>query len=99
MPFIDQGSGSGSRSETFRLLHAKNIVRPQLKFREKVDNSNTPFVPKIFIKPNAVKPLPSCKKLFTLILFPILCFHKLINIYNTCALLLPNRRFYQQTNP
>ena len=70
MPFIDQGSGSGSRSETFRLLHAKNIARPQLKFRGKVDNSNTPFVPKIFIKPNAVKPLPSCKKLFTLILFP-----------------------------
>ncbi|NWR72683.1 EXOSX protein, partial [Centropus unirufus] len=46
------------RSETFRLLHAKNISRPQLKFREKIDNSNTPFVPKIFIKPNALKPLP-----------------------------------------
>ncbi|XP_020829640.1 exosome complex component 10 isoform X2 [Phascolarctos cinereus] len=45
------------QSETFRLLHAKNIIRPQLKFREKVDNSNTPFVPKIFIKPNAQKPL------------------------------------------
>ncbi|XP_066546563.1 exosome complex component 10 [Amia ocellicauda] len=48
----------GSSSEMFRLLHAKNIQRPQLKFREKVDNSNTPFVPKIFIKPNASKPLP-----------------------------------------
>ncbi|XP_012578007.1 PREDICTED: exosome component 10 [Condylura cristata] len=47
-----------TRSETFRLLHAKNIIRPQLKFREKVDNSNTPFLPKIFIKPNAQKPLP-----------------------------------------
>uniref|UniRef100_M3YYC0 Exosome complex component 10 n=2 Tax=Mustela putorius furo TaxID=9669 RepID=M3YYC0_MUSPF len=47
-----------TKSETFRLLHAKNIVRPQLKFREKVDNSNTPFLPKIFIKPNAQKPLP-----------------------------------------
>ncbi|XP_055000214.1 exosome component 10-like [Sorex araneus] len=35
-----------------------NIIRPQLKFREKIDNSNTPFVPKIFIKPNAQKPLP-----------------------------------------
>ncbi|NXP10047.1 EXOSX protein, partial [Thinocorus orbignyianus] len=44
--------------ETFRLLHAKNISRPQLKFREKIDNSNTPFVPKLFIKPNALKPLP-----------------------------------------
>lgn len=49
------------RSETFRLLQAKNITRPQLKFKEKVDNSNVPFVPKIFIKPNATKPLPSCK--------------------------------------
>lgn len=54
-----KGSGSGSRSETFRLLHAKNVTRPQLKFKEKVDNSNTPFIPKIFIKPNAIKPLPS----------------------------------------
>ncbi|XP_031142683.1 exosome component 10 [Sander lucioperca] len=53
------GSSSGSRSETFRLLQAKNIARPQMKFKEKVDNSNTPFIPKIFIKPNAVKPLPS----------------------------------------
>uniref|UniRef100_A0A9J7ZSG7 Exosome complex component 10 n=1 Tax=Cyprinus carpio carpio TaxID=630221 RepID=A0A9J7ZSG7_CYPCA len=49
------------RDETFHLLHAKNIQRPQLKFKEKVDNSNTPFVSKIFIKPNAVKPLPSCE--------------------------------------
>ncbi|XP_069638576.1 exosome complex component 10 isoform X2 [Haliaeetus albicilla] len=47
-----------TQSETFRLLHAKNISRPQLKFREKIDNSNTPFVPKLFIKPNALKPLP-----------------------------------------
>ncbi|RVE70391.1 hypothetical protein OJAV_G00064140 [Oryzias javanicus] len=54
-----KGSGSSSHSEKYRLLHAKNIARPQLKFKEKIDNSNTPFVPKIFIKPNAVKPLPS----------------------------------------
>ncbi|XP_067226929.1 exosome component 10 isoform X1 [Chanodichthys erythropterus] len=51
--------GGDRSTETFRLLHAKNIQRPQLKFRDKVDNSNTPFVSKIFIKPNAVKPLPS----------------------------------------
>lgn len=63
--FIDQGSGSGSRSGMFRLLHAKNVARPQLKFKEKVDNSNTPFIPKIFIKPNAIKPLPPCKKYFS----------------------------------
>ncbi|CAJ1085435.1 exosome component 10 [Xyrichtys novacula] len=54
-----KGPGSGSRSEMFRLLHAKNVARPQLKFKEKIDNSNTPFTPKIFIKPNAVKPLAS----------------------------------------
>uniref|UniRef100_A0A8C9VMN8 Exosome complex component 10 n=1 Tax=Scleropages formosus TaxID=113540 RepID=A0A8C9VMN8_SCLFO len=47
--------------ETIRLLQAKNIQRPQLKFKEKVDNSNTPFVLKIFIKPNAIKPLSSCR--------------------------------------
>ncbi|NWW48453.1 EXOSX protein, partial [Pedionomus torquatus] len=47
-----------AHSETFRLLHAKNISRPQLKFQEKIDNSNTPFVPKLFVKPNALKPLP-----------------------------------------
>lgn len=63
--FTDQGSGSGSRSGMFRLLHAKNVARPQLKFKEKVDNSNTPFIPKIFIKPNAIKPLPPCKKYFS----------------------------------
>uniref|UniRef100_A0A8C1KYI1 Exosome complex component 10 n=1 Tax=Cyprinus carpio TaxID=7962 RepID=A0A8C1KYI1_CYPCA len=51
--------GGERREETFHLLHAKNIQRPQLKFKDKVDNSNTPFVSKIFIKPNAVKPLPS----------------------------------------
>ncbi|XP_013876478.1 exosome complex component 10 [Austrofundulus limnaeus] len=54
-----KGSSSGSRAETFRLLHAKNVTRPQLKFKEKIDNSNTPFIPKIFIKPNSLKPLPS----------------------------------------
>ncbi|KAG8568467.1 hypothetical protein GDO81_014012 [Engystomops pustulosus] len=54
-----KGSGTSKKgkAETYRLLHAKNIVRPQLKFREKIDNSNTPFVPKIFVKPNAQKPL------------------------------------------
>ncbi|KAJ3587152.1 hypothetical protein NHX12_013542 [Muraenolepis orangiensis] len=52
--------GSDSRgTETIRLLQAKNISRPQMKFKDTVDNSNIPFVPKIFIKPNATKPLPS----------------------------------------
>ncbi|XP_017322612.1 exosome component 10 [Ictalurus punctatus] len=49
--------GGDSNAETFRLLQAKNIQRPQLKFKEKVDNSNTPFISRIFIKPNALQPL------------------------------------------
>ncbi|KAF4070622.1 hypothetical protein AMELA_G00287390 [Ameiurus melas] len=49
--------GGDSNAETFRLLHAKNIQRPQLRFKEKVDNSNTPFISRIFIKPNALQPL------------------------------------------
>ncbi|XP_032087896.1 exosome component 10 [Thamnophis elegans] len=54
----NRDTSTRSNLETFRLLHAKNIVRPQLKFREKVDNSNTPFVAKLFVKPNALRPLP-----------------------------------------
>ncbi|ETE69343.1 Exosome component 10, partial [Ophiophagus hannah] len=56
---LDEAAGVNKNQQpTFRLLHAKNIVRPQLKFREKVDNSNTPFVAKLFVKPNALRPLP-----------------------------------------
>ncbi|XP_028849800.1 exosome complex component 10 [Denticeps clupeoides] len=54
-----KGDGSAYKSETFRLLHARNIQRPQLQFKDKVDNSNTPFISKIFVKPNAQMPLPS----------------------------------------
>ncbi|KFH63970.1 hypothetical protein MVEG_09795 [Podila verticillata NRRL 6337] len=37
----------------YKLLHAQHIVRPQLRFADPVDNSNTPFVRKIAVKPNA----------------------------------------------
>ena len=33
-------------------------MRPQLKFKDKIDNSSAPFVPKLITKPNALKPLP-----------------------------------------
>lgn len=46
------------KQQTFRLFHAHNIVRPQTKFKDKIDNSNVPFVPRISEKPNAIKPLP-----------------------------------------
>jgi exosome complex exonuclease RRP6 len=31
--------------------------KPQLYFRDNVDNTNLPFIPKIRVKPNAIKPL------------------------------------------
>ena len=40
---------------------AKNIQRPQLKFKDSIDNSNTPFIPIIKSKPNALKPLQTSK--------------------------------------
>lgn len=46
-----------SRAAKFHLLAAKNVTRPQLTFREKVDNSNTPFVPILRDKPHSLKPL------------------------------------------
>lgn len=39
------------------VVHAQNILRPQLKFDDKIDNSNRPFVRKITHKPNALRPL------------------------------------------
>lgn len=49
-----------SKKIDVKLVHAQNITRPQLKFVEKVDNSATPFVPKITKKPNAIVLLPDC---------------------------------------
>lgn len=52
----DEGSTKKKKSTTFRLLMAKNIQRPQLKWIDSIDNSNTPFIPKLGAKPNALKP-------------------------------------------
>jgi len=52
----DEGSAKKKKSHTFRLLMAKNIQRPQLKWIDTIDNSNTPFMPKLGVKPNALKP-------------------------------------------
>lgn len=46
-----------SKSSTFHLLTAKNILRPQLGFKDKIDNSSEPFVPIIKEKPHSLKPL------------------------------------------
>lgn len=47
----------GKIDTNFRFLMAKHIQRPQLKFKDKIDNSNTPFIPIIKRKPNALRPL------------------------------------------
>jgi exosome complex exonuclease RRP6 len=39
------------------LLTAKNIQRPQIEFKDKIDNSSSPFEPRIKEKPNSLKPL------------------------------------------
>ncbi|XP_013416312.1 exosome component 10-like [Lingula anatina] len=46
------------KATSYRLLAARFVQRPQLKFQDKVDNSpNTSFVPKIKHKPNALRSL------------------------------------------
>lgn len=53
-----QKKGATGKNETsFRFLMAKNIQRPQLKFKDRIDNSNTPFIPILKSKPNALRPL------------------------------------------
>ncbi|KAF9116697.1 exosome nuclease subunit [Mortierella sp. AM989] len=37
----------------YKLIHAQNIARPQLRFPDAVDNSSAPFIRKITYKPNA----------------------------------------------
>ncbi|XP_035205235.1 exosome component 10-like, partial [Stegodyphus dumicola] len=43
--------------QSYKLLTAKNISRPQLAFKDKIDNTNSIFVPIIKEKPNSIKPL------------------------------------------
>ncbi|KAF5298456.1 hypothetical protein FQR65_LT01235 [Abscondita terminalis] len=43
-------------SNSIRLLTAKNIIRPQTYFKDKIDNSNNPWIPRITEKPNSIKP-------------------------------------------
>ncbi|XP_071632679.1 exosome complex component 10 homolog [Temnothorax longispinosus] len=51
---LDQVSAS---SEKVRLLGGKNVQRPQLMFKDKIDNSPKPWMPRIKEKPNSLKPL------------------------------------------
>lgn len=59
--FNIQKDTRGKKDTSFRFLMAKNIQRPQLRFKDKIDNSNTPFIPIIRRKPNALRPLEISK--------------------------------------
>jgi len=45
------------RETSIKLLAAKNVLRPQMKFSKFIDNSKTPFQPRLTDKPHSMKPL------------------------------------------
>ncbi len=47
----------GNKESSLKLLVSKNVVRPQGLFTHPPDNTTSPFVPLIKVKPNAVYPL------------------------------------------
>ncbi|XP_053378840.1 exosome component 10-like [Mercenaria mercenaria] len=56
-------SPGASSTPSFKLLSARNIQRPQMKFKDKVDNRALPFIPIIKHKPNALKSLEESLRL------------------------------------
>lgn len=43
---------------SYHFMAMRNVPRPQVKFQDHVDNSNSLFVPRLRNKPNAREPLP-----------------------------------------
>ena len=48
---------AASTPSPVKLLAAKNVLRPQMKFSKFIDNSDNPFQPRLSEKPHAMKPL------------------------------------------
>ena len=42
----------------FKFISSRNVPRPQVRFQDKIDNSNNPFIPRLSTKCNARVPLP-----------------------------------------
>lgn len=56
--FLELFQGNQLSNRAVHLMTAKNIIRPQKFFKDKIDNSNRyPWEPRIKEKPNSVKPL------------------------------------------
>ena len=54
---VTRGTGKQPSTKPVKLLAGKNVIRPQIKFRNKIDNSINPFMPRLTEKPHAKKPL------------------------------------------
>ena len=52
-----EGEKLGEKPTAPSLVTAKNIRRPQIAFKDCIDNSNSAFVPSLKEKPNSMKPL------------------------------------------
>lgn len=50
-------SATPNGASSIRLLAARNVQRPQLSFKDTIDNSEGPWQPRIKDKPNSLKPL------------------------------------------
>ena len=48
---------SNHASNQIKLLAGKHVVRPQINFRDRIDNSSNPFIPQLKEKPYCKKPL------------------------------------------
>ena len=56
---------SDQTGRSYNIVHSKSILRPQLQFKEPVDNSySNPWFPKLRLKQNAIEPLVDYKKLY-----------------------------------
>ena len=46
-----------NQSGAIKLLASKHVSRPQLNFRDRIDNSSNPFMPQLKDKPHSKKPI------------------------------------------
>ena len=54
---IPSKTASNNDSSQIKLLAGKHVVRPQINFRDRIDNSSNPFVPQLKEKHYCKKPL------------------------------------------
>lgn len=54
---IKEPSNVSDNSQSIRLLGGKNVLKPQVMFKDKINNSFKPWMPRIKEKPNSLKPL------------------------------------------